>query len=280
MFAYRHQFHAGGVADVFKHAVLARLVLALGRKPKPFFVLDTHGGVGRYDLAHPWSEKTGEWRAGIGRIWDRTDPPEALRPYLDAVRAENRDGRLARYPGSPLIARRLMRPDDRLAVCELNADDRAALEASLRGLRDTAVHAMDGFQAVRAMLPPKERRGLVLIDASFDQADEFGRIEKALADAMRRFRTGVVAVWHPLMAADDMAAFYGRLRAMDLPETLRLELATHAPDWQAFRPGSGMIVVNPPWGLEDEAPAMLDWLWRALSPEGAGGAVVARLADA
>ncbi len=271
MLSYRHQFHAGGVADVFKHAVLVRLLLALARKDKPFFVLDTHGGLGRYDLDHPWSEKTGEWRHGVGRIWEAADPPADLAPYLAAVAAENPGGALKRYPGSPLIARRLMRPGDRLAVCELNRDDHAALAARLEGYRDTGVHAMDGFQAVRAMLPPKERRGLVLIDASFDQADEFARILRATGDALRRFRTGMVAIWHPLMAPEEMQAFYADLKALDPPKTLRLELRTHPPDWQAFRPGSGMIVINPPYGLDAEAPPLLDWLWRTLTPAGSGG---------
>lgn len=271
MLSYRHQFHAGNVSDVFKHALLSRLLIALARKDKPFFVLDTHAGLGLYDLEHPWSQKTAEWRHGIGRVWARADAPEALQPYLDAVRADNPDGHLRHYPGSPRIARRLMRPADRLALCELNKDDCAALNAVFAGARHTAIHNQDGFTAIRAFLPPQEKRGLTFIDASFDQADEFGRIIRAVKEAHTRFATGMIAVWYPLMAPAAMQAFARSLQAARLPKTLQLELTVHPEDWTEHIRGSGMIVVNPPFGLDREAPPLLDWLWRALSPEKQGG---------
>lgn len=273
MQSYRHQFHAGGVADVFKHAALTRILAALARKDKPFFVLDTHAGRGFYELNHDWSEKTGEWRDGVGRIWGRRDAPAALAPYLGALRAANGPGAPRRYPGSPWLIRHLTRPQDRLAFVELNTDDHVALEGRLRG-PGVDIRKGDGFKAIRALLPPKERRGLTFIDASFDQAEEFKRILAGVADAHRRFATGIVAVWAPLMAPEDMAAVDARLQAMDLPRTLKLTLATRPPDWEAYRPGSVMFVVNAPYGLDVEAPAWMDWLWRALSPEGQGGATV------
>ncbi len=272
MLSYRHQFHAGNVSDVFKHAVLARLLAALGRKDKPYQLLDTHAGTGLYDLDHPWSRKTEEWRKGIGRIFGRADAPGALVPYLDAVRAENPDGHLRRYPGSPRIARRLMRPTDRLVLCELNRDDCAALKSAMGGFRHTAVHNQDGFASVRAFLPPKERRGLTFIDSAFDQADEFARVVRTAKEAHARFAGGMIAVWYPLMAPSAMEAFARSVQASGLPETLQLELAVHPEHFSEHIRGSGMIVVNPPFGLEREAPPLLDWLWRALSPEGEGGA--------
>ncbi len=266
MLSYRHQFHAGNVSDVFKHAVLTRLLVALAKKDKPFCVLDTHAGIGRYDLNHAWSQKTGEWRLGIARVWARSDAPETLQPYLDAVRADNPDGHLRHYPGSPRIARRLMRNNDRLVLCELNKDDCAALKAVFAGVRHTAIHNQDGFRSLRAFLPPPERRGLTFIDAAFDQADEFGRVVRAIREAHTRFATGMIAVWYPLMAPSAMEAFARSLQAAGLPETLQLELSVHPDNFSEHIRGSGMIIVNPPFGLEREMPPLLDWLWRALSP--------------
>lgn len=271
MLSYRHQFHAGNVSDVFKHAILTRLLLALAKKDKPFCYLDTHAGLGRYDLTHPWSQKTAEWRHGIGRVWARADAPAALQPYLAVIRAENPDGHLHCYPGSPWIARQLMRPDDRLVLCELNKDDCAALKTVFASARHTAIHNQDGFQAIRGVLPPKERRGLTFIDAAFDQADEFGRITRAVKEACTRFATGMIAVWYPLMAPAAMQAFARSLQSIGLPKTLQLELSVYPEDWTAHIRGSGMIVVNPPFGLDREAPPLLDWLWRALSAEQQGG---------
>jgi 23S rRNA (adenine2030-N6)-methyltransferase len=271
MLSYRHQFHAGNVSDVFKHALLCRLLLALARKDKPYFMLDSHAGIGLYDLQHPWSEKTGEWRKGIGRVYGREDAPEALQPYLAAVRAENAGGGLRFYPGSPRIARRLMRGNDRLALCELNRDDCAALQAVMQGARHTAVHNRDGFAAIKAFLPPRERRGLTFIDSAFDRADEFGRVLRTAKEAHRRFASGMIALWYPLMAPAAMAAFARSVAASGLPKTLRLELSVHGEDWTEHIRGSGLLVVNPPYGLDREAPPLLDWLWHALSAQDGGG---------
>ena len=183
MLAYRHLFHAGNFADVFKHALLARLLIALGGKSKPYCYLDTHAGTGRYDLAHEWAWKTREFETGIGRLWERRDIPAALAPYFDAVRAENPKGRLRFYPGSPLIALSLRRPGDRIVLAELNRKDCAELEAAVGRERHVAVHCMDGYQALKAFLPPPERRGLVLLDSSFDRSAEFRRVARALKDA-------------------------------------------------------------------------------------------------
>ena len=270
MLAYRHLFHAGNFADVFKHALLARLLIALGAKEKPFFYLDTHAGIGRYDLAHPWAQKAREYENGIARLWERKDIPDALTPYVDGVRAENRGARLRFYPGSPLIALRLRRPGDRLVFSELNKTDCAELQVLFDRERNVAVHPMDGYHALKAFLPPKERRGLVFIDSSFDRAQEFTRIVRALEDAHRRWATGAYAIWYPLMEPGAMVGFARNLERTGIRKMLRLELGV-APENAPHTSACGMLVVNPPWKFENESRPLLDWLWHALSVEGAGG---------
>ncbi len=274
MLAYRHLFHAGNFADVFKHALLARLLLALGEKDKRYFYLDTHAGIGRYDLTHPWAQKAREYENGIGRLWERKDIPPALGPYMDAVRAQNPGGKLRYYPGSPLIALRLRRGDDRLVLTELNRKDCAELEALVGRERNVAVHLMDGYRALKAFLPPKERRGSVFIDSSFDRAKEFTRISAALAEAYQRWATGIYAIWYPLMEPGAMRSFSRDVERTGIRKILRLEFTIEPEDWTATIPGCGMLVVNPPWRFEDEARPLLRWLWGALSVEGAGGASV------
>jgi 23S rRNA (adenine2030-N6)-methyltransferase len=270
LLAYRHLFHAGNFADVFKHALLARLLVALAGKDKPLCYVDTHAGLGVYDLAHEWAKKNAEFRDGIGRLWARDDAPALLGPYLDVVRAENRGTRLRFYPGSPRIAQRLLRPTDRLVLSELNRNDCSALaERSAADLRVT-VHLMDGYQSLKAHLPPKERRGLVLVDSSFDRAREFKRLADALADALRRWATGVYAIWYPLMEPLAIRAFERDVVATGIRKVLQTELAVHPEGWAAGMRGSGMLVVNPPFGFEAEARTILEWLWRALAIDGAG----------
>lgn len=271
MLAYRHLFHAGNFADVFKHALLARLLLALNRKDKPYCYLDTHAGTGLYDLNHPWAQKNAEWREGIERVLARDDAPEVLAPYLEAVRAQNAKGKLRYYPGSPGIARRLLREGDRMVLNELNPADFDELKERFTGQQGVTVHQMDGYQALKAFLPPSERRGLVLMDSSFDRSGEFARLTQALAGAHRRWATGVFALWYPLMEIGAMRAFERGIIATGIRRILRLELAVLPERWSQSLRGSGMLVVNPPWGLEEEAGPMLEWLWRVLAPSGQGG---------
>jgi 23S rRNA (adenine2030-N6)-methyltransferase len=278
MLSYRHLFHAGNFADVFKHALLARLLIALGGKGKPYCYLDTHAGTGRYDLAHDWAWKTREFENGIGRLWDRKDIPETLVPYMGAARSENPKGRLRYYPGSPLIALKLRRPGDRIVLAELNRTDCAELEAVVARERHVAVHWMDGYLALKAFLPPPERRGLVLLDSSFDRSREFARIARALKDAHQRWATGMFAVWYPLMAPAAMRGFDRDVEKTGIGKVLRLELQVRKRDADTAIPGCGMLVVNPPWKFEAEARPLLDWLWRALTPDGAGGVKVDWLA--
>ena len=268
--AYRHLFHAGNFADVFKHALVIQLALALGRKDKPFLYLETHAGTGRYDLAHAWATKNKEYLDGIARIFGRTGYPDELRPYVDAVRDQNPDGQLRFYPGSPLLVRRLFRGNDRMALAELNRDDCARLQKEFAGDRRVQVRNMDGYQALKAFLPPKERRALTLIDSSFDRANEFRRIADALAEAYKRFATGVYAIWYPLMEPTAISGFERRIVNSGVRKLLKLELSVRPGTWKDGMRGCAMLVVNPPYGFDTLASPILHLLWKALSPDGDG----------
>ena len=271
MLAYRHLFHAGGFTDVFKHALLAQLVIALKGKVKPFLYLDTHAGIGRYDLNPPWAQKNREYQGGIAQIWTRAGAPAALAPYLDAVRAENPDGRLRRYPGSPVIARGLLRAHDRMALTELNKTDCAELAELFSGDRRVEVRLADGYEALKAFLPPRERRGIVFVDSSFDRAREFDRLRRGLTDAHRRFATGIHALWYPLMEPPAMEAFERSIVATRIRKILQLELSVRNAGRNGALGGCGMLVVNAPFGFDATARSILQWLWPALSRDGEGG---------
>jgi 23S rRNA (adenine2030-N6)-methyltransferase len=268
--AYRHLFHAGNFADVFKHALLVRLLFALDRKEKPYAYIESHAGIGRYDLSHPWAQKNAEFRDGIGRLWERGDVPELLAPYVDLVHAENPDGRLRFYPGSPVIAARFARPEDRLVLAELNEDDRTELARVLAHDHRATVLAMDGYQALRANLPPRERRGLVMIDSSFDRSGEFARVTEALADAHKRWATGAYAIWYPLMTPQAMRGFERGIVATGIRKILQLELSVRPDDWSETLRGTGMLVVNPPFGFMNEAREILAYLAPLLAQSGYG----------
>lgn len=277
MLSYRHLFHAANFADVFKHALLTHLLLALNKKDKPYFFLDTHAGIGRYDLSQPWAQKNREFETGIKKLWEKDDAPAALKPYLDIVRAENPDGHARFYPGSPLIARRLIRPIDRIVATELNKTDCAELAALFARDRRVTVKLMDGYQSLKAHLPPKERRGLVLIDSSFDRAREFARIAEAVHAAHERWETGIYAIWYPLMGAGVTRGFERDLLATGIQKVLQFEFKI-LPDDASTIPGCGMIIINPPWKFDTEMRTLLRWLWSALAVNGAGGVKVQWLA--
>ncbi len=270
MLAYRHMFHAGNFADVFKHAAVMQLAILIGRKDKPFLYLDTHAGIGRYDLSHAWAQKNREFEQGIGRIFSRNDCPQTVRPYLDVVRRCNPDGKLRFYPGSPLLVRELMREGDRMVLVDLGREDYERLQKEFADERRVQVRNMDGYQALKACLPPGERRALILIDSPFDRKDEFRRLSEALVDAHRRFATGVYAVWYPLMDAKSVAGFEQSVSAKGIRRVLKLELSVHPASWQQGLRGSAMLIINPPYGFDSLAAPMLHWLWSALSPDGEG----------
>lgn len=274
MLSYRHMYHAGNAADVFKHALLSRLLIALSSKDKPYFYLDTHAGIGLYDLTHSWAQKAREYENGIGRLWAAKDVPQAFEPYLAIVRALNPDGQLRYYPGSPFIAKRLVRPIDRMALVELNKVDHEELQAVFSREKHVAVQLMDAYQALKAYVPPAERRGLALIDSSFDRARELDRVLKALKDAHARWATGMYAIWYPLMEPAAMRDFLASTERSGIRKVLRLEMVVRERDESAIIPGCGMLVVNPPWQFDREAKPMVEWLARTLLVSGKPQALV------
>jgi 23S rRNA (adenine2030-N6)-methyltransferase len=279
---YRHAYHAGSFADVVKHAVLCRVLVHLREKPAAFRVIDTHAGAGVYDLAAPEAGKTGEWREGIGRLLDAdldAKPFDAktralLAPYLDAIAALNPDKALTTYPGSPALTQALMRPHDRLIASELEPQAAAALAHTLR--RDTRAKALalDGWIALTSTIPPKERRGLVLIDPPFEQAGDFSRLVQGLEAAHRKWTTGIYLLWYPIKAAAEVTAFTRRIARLGITKTLRAEvIVSSATDDPRLR-GSGLIIVNPPWMLRDELAVLLPALAGVLARDGAGTVVL------
>ena len=277
---YRHHFHAGNFADVMKHALLVQLLRALQKKEKGFFYLDTHAGRGGYDLA---AAATGdslarkpEWPDGIGRLATRSDWPAAVADYAGLVRTfDQRAGHAGDdvrfYPGSPWFARELARPQDRLALCEKQPAECAALREECQFSPRTSVQEMDGYVALRAMLPPPERRALVLIDPPFEAQNEFAQIADALGEGLGRFSSGVFAVWYPLTERARVDEFFAALRALRPPPTLAAELAV-AGDGAAMKmKGCGLVVINPPWQFEREVEPVLAFLAGALAQAPGGG---------
>ena len=244
---YRHSFHAGNFADVFKHAVLCGLAAALNRKDKPWCYLETHAGAGAYDLDSAAAERTQEWRDGIGRLW-KLDAPEPLAACLRIVHEFNGDGAPRRYPGSPLFMRALARPGDRLVLCEKVPEIAALLRENLAGDRRVKVHHRDGYEA-HSLLPPAERRGLVLVDPPFEHPQEFGLAHEFLERALPRFPGGVFAVWYPLKNRHVAARFERRAAELTAKPPLRLALETGAPGEGQMR-ACAVLILNPPFGFD------------------------------
>jgi 23S rRNA (adenine2030-N6)-methyltransferase len=257
---YRHAFHAGNHADVLKHYVLTRLIALLSRKEAPFAYLDSHAGIGLYDLRGDQASRTGEWLEGIARLWRASDVPDPLLDYLEVVRAMNPDGELRHYPGSPELARLLTREQDRLHLNEKHPEDGRLLKENMHGDRRVAVHLGEGWYVPRALLPTREKRALLLIDPPFEQVDEMERCAQSLSEAISRMRQAVVAIWYPIKDLRQLSRFYRDLQKSKAPKLLRVELYVHPTDEAARLNGSGLVISNPPWGLEDELKQILPWL--------------------
>lgn len=265
---YRHAYHAGNFADVFKHVLLARMLVYLMRKDAPLRFIDTHAGPGWYDLSGEEAGRTGEWRDGIGRLVGASPPGplvELLQPYLAVVTGAAVRDRPGRYPGSPGIAARLLRPADRMIFCELHPVDCGHLRRNFS--RDDRVKAIeiDGYMGLHAYVPPIERRGLVLVDPPFEDRGEFGRLANALAVAWRKWPTGTYALWYPLKAMADADHLHGALREAGVRKILRLELAVDAIAADSPLAATGMAVINPPYVLEEEARSLLPFLMQTLA---------------
>jgi 23S rRNA (adenine2030-N6)-methyltransferase len=290
---YRHAFHAGNFADVLKHAVLVRILLHLRAKPAAFRVIDTHAGSGLYDLAGAEAARSGEWREGIARLLEAFPASSRragegagalLAPYLDAVAALNDGRRLTTYPGSPALVRAFLRAQDRLTACELEPNAAAALARNLHGDRRSKAIAIDGWTALNAYVPPKERRGLVLIDPPFEDAGDFPRLAQALEAAHRKWASGSYLLWYPIKEREAPDALARRLLRSGIvasgsasksasktaSKILRVELRVGQPRDTNRLAACGLMLVNPPWTLESELAVLLPGLATALSGDGRG----------
>ncbi len=283
MFSYRHGFHAGNHADVLKHFVLTQLLGYLNQKPAPYMVIDTHAGAGVYQLDSDYATKSGESEEGVALLWGRDDAPAAISEYLQVIKDMNPAGRLRHYPGSPFLAERLMREQDRLRVFEMHPTDSKLLAENFRKLeahaaangqksnaRGTRVQLQraDGFAGLKALLPPPSRRGLILMDPSYEDKDDYRKVKVAIEDAQKRFATGTYAIWYPVL---------GRLESQQLPERLKrvaasewlnvtLTVAGPASQEQGLR-SSGVFIINPPWTLEAILKDIMPWLTQALAQD-------------
>jgi 23S rRNA (adenine2030-N6)-methyltransferase len=271
---YRHTFHAGSFADVVKHVVLCRVLDYLRVKPAAFRVIDIHAGGGLYDLASTDARRGGEWRDGIGRLWQQLFPPPVealLAPYRGALTEYNLGDTLRRYPGSPLIARSMLRAQDRLTGCELEPKAFRALARNLRGDPRVKTLEIDGWTALSAHLPPKERRGLVLLDPPFEQGDDYARLARGLAEAHRKWATGIYLLWYPIKGRPEPDRLAKSLKKLAIPKILRAEVTVAPLSDPSRLNGCGLIVVNPPWTLEAELSLLLPALAQRLVRSGKGG---------
>jgi 23S rRNA (adenine2030-N6)-methyltransferase len=266
MLSYRHAYHAGNHADLLKHLVLSLCLQHMNTKDKPYLVLDTHAGAGQYALDAEQAKKTGEYIDGIARLWNRTDLPAALKDYMTALQTCNGGNKLRRYPGSPWLTAHFARPIDTLRFCELHSTDFALLRREFKEAgRHVKVEQNDGFEIMKAALPPLSRRGLVLIDPSYEIKSDYLRVLAAVKDGLKRFATGTYLVWLP---------FLPTLEARNLPEKLKklpaewlyASLTVRGPATQGYgMTGSAMFVVNPPWTLKAALNDSLPWLAQTLA---------------
>ncbi|MCH9764695.1 MAG: 23S rRNA (adenine(2030)-N(6))-methyltransferase RlmJ [Alphaproteobacteria bacterium] len=264
---YRHAFHAGNFADVLKHVVLTRAIVYLKKKSAPFRVVDTHAGVSVYDLTNEAATKTGEWRNGIGRLIDAKFAPDVialLAPYLQAVATENPPAELIRYPGSPKLVAHLLRADDRLIANELHPEDHKALRREF--VRSTQVKVMrqDGWRVLKAVLPPKERRGITIVDPPFEAAGEFDRLVQSIRDHHQRFETGTLILWYPIKDCKRVAKFHNQIKDLKVNRCLVCELKIDAFDVGGPVKATGLVVINPPYALFDELQMLLPVLCTTL----------------
>jgi 23S rRNA (adenine2030-N6)-methyltransferase len=280
MLSYRHVFHAGNHADVLKHTVLLAVLAYLNQKDKPYWVIDTHAGAGGYRFDAGRAKTHAEYEDGIGRLWGRDDLPPLVADYIAAVRADNRDGQLRRYPGSPLLELRALRSTDRLRLFELHpADIKLLAETVAASAPDAqkrvAIRQEDGFEGLKVLLPPPPRRGLIVIDPAYEDKRDYARVLTALKEGLQRFPTGTYLVWYPLLQKNESIQLPGKLKKL-APEWLNVTLTVKAPSPDGMgMHGSGIFLINPPWTLAAELKKTLPWLVSVLEQEkvGAGGTV-------
>ncbi|MDX9698973.1 MAG: 23S rRNA (adenine(2030)-N(6))-methyltransferase RlmJ [Rhodocyclaceae bacterium] len=273
MLSYRHAFHAGNHADVLKHCVLTEVLRYYCRKDKPWWYIDTHAGAGCYSLGDERADKTGEYLAGIGRLWQNPTLPDALKPYLEAVAQFNPHGRLGFYPGSPALAMTLLREQDRMRLFELHPADHELLSRTFERDQDRVqVRRSDGFASLRALLPPPTRRAVVLIDPPYEVKDDYRQVVKVVEEAMRRFPGGTYIVWYPMLARPEARQLPERLAQLKPGSWLQVRLAVRQPSADGVGMfGSGLYIVNPPWVLPQMLESVMPWLVATLGEDERAG---------
>jgi len=264
---YRHLYHAGNFADVFKHVVLTALLQAMQRKPKPFCYIETHAGAGKYALNSSTVHKTQEFEQGIQRLWHLTDSPELVSHYLEIVKKFNPSNQLRTYPGSPCLARQLLRPEDRMVLCELQSEVYAQLRQEFSRTKQARVYLEDGYGILKAVLPPLERRGVVLIDPSFEQANEFTNLVRQAHAAYQRWETGVYVLWYPIKSQRTLQKFHRDLVATGMKDLLAIQLYVYPKDVELRLNGAGVVIINPPYQLDHAISQVLPWLCNKLAVE-------------
>jgi 23S rRNA (adenine2030-N6)-methyltransferase len=269
MLSYRHAFHAGNHADVLKHAVVVQLLRYLGQKDKAYWYIDTHAGAGVYSLVEGFATKTAEFETGIARLWRRDDLPEVLQDYVEQVSALNADGELRYYPGSPYLAWRLMRPQDRMRLFELHTTEIDVLRHNFRDAgRRAMLYAGDGFDGIKALLPPPPRRALVLVDPSFEDKRDYARTLGCIEESLKRFATGMYAVWYPQVTRAESQRFPEQLKRLQPTNWLHLTLTVSRPPADGYGLyGSGMFILNPPYTLAAAMKEALPFLVDALGQD-------------
>lgn len=267
MLSYRHSYHAGNHADVIKHTVQTLIIESLKQKEKPFVYHDTHSGAGCYDLFDDHAEKTGEYKEGIGLIWQRKDIPYEMHPYIDAITALNQNDILRYYPGSPKLGFNLLREQDRAVFSELHSSDFPRLLQEFHRLRQVKMYKEDGFARLKASLPPKERRGLILIDPSYELKSDYQDVVNAIKQGIERFATGTYAIWYPVVYRDNVSLMTTKLEKQGIRNILQIELGIASDSKERGMTASGMIVINPPWKLEQQMMTILPWLQSVIAPK-------------
>lgn len=276
MFSYRHAFHAGSHADVLKHSILVQMLQYLRQKEKPFWYFDTHAGAGLYALDSDWAVKTGEFTTGIEKLWDRTDLPPLLAAYVEQVRGFNPDGKLAAYPGSPWLALQMLGERDRLRLFEWHGSEVEILHDNLRRrpraeARRTMIYAADGFAGLKALLPPPTRRGIVLIDPSYEDKKDYRHVMTTVQEGLERFATGTYAVWYPLIQRREAQQLPEKLARLPVKSWLNATLTVGPENLTGLGlHGSGMFIINPPYTLQNDLKTALPWLARNLGYDGKG----------
>ncbi|MGH8177071.1 MAG: 23S rRNA (adenine(2030)-N(6))-methyltransferase RlmJ [Steroidobacter sp.] len=275
---YRHAFHAGNFADVHKHVVLLALLERLRRKPKPLFYLDTHAGRGWYDLHSPEALRSDEWRSGVARLVNASPASEDIRRYLQTIDLSP-DSMVNRYPGSPLLVSRQLRDIDRIVLVEQQIAEAQALDRTMHSRRGASVVCGDGYASLKTYLPPRENRGLVLIDPPYESDREFAQAQQAMQFGLNRWPNGVFALWFPIKANRESHKLQATMRGAGLRKLLLLELTVRPADSPIGLNGSGMVVANPPWQFEEEMRSTLEELHALLDPARDGGSRVEWLAE-